>query len=199
MNTLIGLTGLIGSGKSLVANYFTKLGVPVIDTDKIAHDITNTNGIAIERISSQFGEEYINKLGALDRVKMRQLIFNNSKLRIELENLLHPIIYEQVLLQIEQCCAIYIIIVVPLLFKSTKYLDLTSRNIFVDCEIAKLIERVKQRDNLSLNEITAILSTQVEREKQLASADDIINNNGDLQTLFDQVKTLHNKYKQLFL
>ena len=130
---VIGLTGLIGSGKTTVANLFAQLGAKIIDTDVIAHQLTAKNGAALALISAEFGHEILNPAGELNRSRLRELVFNDDQQRERLEQLLHPLIFaavqhEMLLLNNPS----YIMLVVPLLFRSPKYLALTKRNIFVD-------------------------------------------------------------------
>lgn len=194
---IIGLTGLIGSGKTTVTNLFATLGVPIIDTDLIAHEITSVNGIAMPEIIDEFGDQYLDPNGALLRPKMRKLVFKDCAARKKLESILHPIIFKMVLDKIETIKSKYIIIVVPLLFKSSSYLKLTNRNIYVDCDYEQIVTRLKGRNNFTRDQVDSILSTQVPREKQLLLADDIIFNNCEFSELKQQVITMNEKYLHL--
>ena len=194
----VGLTGLIGSGKSLAASYFAKLGVQIIDTDIISHYLTCSGGIAIAAITNEFGKNYIGSDGSLNRQKMRELVFSNENARNSLESVLHPLIFNEVLKQIELAHGVYVIIMVPLLFKSPRYLTIMNRTIFVDCEEAKLILRVMQRNSFTNHEIKAIIDTQLPCATQKNMADDIIDNNKDLWLLRQQVEELDKKYRGLF-
>ena len=192
---ILGLTGLIGSGKSTVAQLFADLGARIIDTDTLAQQLTLANGAAIESLRDKFGARCLDAQGALDRVWMREQVFGNSEHRKELERILHPLIFAQVQAElILSTSALYTIVMVPLLFRSHNYLAITQRNIFVDCEYPQLIRRIKLRSGLNQAQIDAILAQQVERKQQLKLADDIITNHGDLEALLPQVITLHNKY-----
>jgi dephospho-CoA kinase len=197
----IGLTGIIGSGKSLVADYFAELGIDIVDTDKIAHGLTVSDGAGISLISHEFGVDVLLEDGTLNRDKMRHLVFNNSQAKDKLENILHPLIYSQVVEQIKNSTSKYVILVVPLLFKSPKYLTLIVRSIFVDCASEdELGRRIKARSKLNIDTIQAIIKSQVSRETQLNLADDIIHNNVDTtcQELKLQVVKLHQYYTQIF-
>jgi len=190
---VIGLTGLIGSGKTTVANMFANLGVKVIDTDIIAHKLTAPQGKAMNDIVTTFGARFIDANGALLRSQMREEVFNNPDSRDKLESLLHPLIYEEVVHQLKNVEG-YVILVVPLLFKSPKYLKLTSRNIFVVCKYEDIIKRLRVRNGLTQQQVNAILATQVSEDKQILMADDIIYNNDGLEYLELQVLDLHQKY-----
>lgn len=192
---IIGLTGLIGSGKTTVANLFAKLGATVIDTDLIAHELTAMDGAALAPLCAEFGAEILDSHGKLRRDYLRGIVFNDGLKRKNLEQILHPLIFAQV--QVELSLAIhanYVILVVPLLFRSQKYLQLTQRNIFVDCSYDLLLQRLAVRSNLDQNQVDAILRQQVNREQQLELADDVIENNGDAESLFTEVKRLHKEY-----
>lgn len=206
----IGLTGLIGCGKSTVANIFARLGAQIVDTDVIARQLTASGGEAIPLISQKLGEEAINPDGSLNRDLMRKLIFNNPQARVILEEILHPLILRQVKLELQSSREaiekeanhpsrklgrkFYNILVVPLLFRSSEYQKLTDRNIFVDCEYKNLLSRLKERNGLTPKEIDQILHEQVRPERQLELADDVIENNGSVEELSDKVVILHKKY-----
>jgi dephospho-CoA kinase len=132
----LGLTGGIGSGKSAVAQIFEKMGAAIIDTDQIAHQITAPNGVAMEAIEKAFGKSLIAKDGSLDRVKMRELVFNDPQARLALEKITHPLIAEQteiMALAAMQHNPPYIVFVVPLLLVSGKWLNQTP--VKIDCVV----------------------------------------------------------------
>jgi dephospho-CoA kinase len=195
MTYKIGLTGLIGSGKSLAANYFASLDIKVIDTDAISHKITACDGVAIAHIIKEFGTNYISASGALDRAKMRELVFYNKMAKENLESILHPLIFDEVVCEVASSKSLYSIIVVPLLFKSRRYLDYVQRSIFVDCDLEILITRVMSRNNFSRDTVLRILENQVLKEEQLLLADDVIVNNSSPEYLQQQVNLLDKQYR----
>lgn len=190
---LIGLTGLIGSGKTTVANLFADLGVKIIDTDVISHQLTAINGCAIPLIADVFGNNVVES-GVLKRDKLREIIFNDNNKHRQLESIMHPLIYDKVLSEVDTVNFPYNMLVVPLLFRSPKYLTLTKENIFVDCPYELLLSRLGTRSNLNKEQVDAILVHQVERNLQLNMADDVIVNDGNLDSLKLQVMMLHDKY-----
>ncbi len=190
----IGLTGLIGSGKSLVAEYFARLGIDIIDTDVISHNITSSDGTAMPEIIDEFGEMYITADGALNRPLMRELIFKDVIEKHKLESILHPLIFNDVVVRVSQTKSIYTVIVVPLLFQTPLYHRYVDKSIFVDCDDATIIDRVMRRNGWSQEIIQAILNNQMPRAKQLELADDVLDNNKTLLDLELQVKNLHEKY-----
>ncbi|MBX3641384.1 MAG: dephospho-CoA kinase [Nitrosomonas sp.] len=197
MALIIGLTGGIGCGKSSACKVFTELGVDVIDTDQIAYELTQHNGTAIPAIRNLFGNEYINSEGALDRMKMRNLVFMDSNWRIKLERLLHPLILETTTKRIQYCKSSYVIVAIPLLFETNDYNHLIHRVLVVDCDEQFQITRTMMRSHLSVEEVKAIITTQVDRRQRLEKADDIIINNQDFNHLREQVVCMHRKYVNL--
>ena len=192
---VIGLSGLIGSGKSTVANHFAKLGVKIIDCDVIAHNLTAPNTQLIPELVANFGSSIIDGHGGLVREQLRDIVFANETQRLKLERIIHPQIFQQVLVELNTAGSTpYLIVVVPLLFRSPEYLAITQRNIFVDCEYAQLVQRLQIRSNLSSSQVDAILASQVARVTQLELADDVIENNSDEIELQRQVERLHNFY-----
>lgn len=194
MALIIGLTGGIGCGKSSACKAFSALGIDVIDTDQIAHELTQHNGTAIPAIRNLFGDEYITSDGALDRMKMRKLVFTDSNWRIKLEKLLHPLILEVTTQRIQHCKSSYVIVAIPLLFETNDYDHLIHRVLVVDCDERLQIARTMARNHLSAEEVKAIMAAQVDRRQRLERADDIIINNQDLDHLRAQVVCMHRKY-----
>jgi dephospho-CoA kinase len=200
MSLVVGLTGGIGSGKSTVADMFAKRGAPIIDTDTIAHQLTQAGGDAIQPIRAAFGSDYITENGALDRAKMRALIFSdaaaNRRLdRKRLEGILHPLIRDRAKAQLLQSqAAPYVILVVPLLPESPAFRQLAQRILVVDCDEATQIARVVERSRMREAEVRAIIASQTPRAARLQLADDVISNNAGLDILGKQINTLHEYY-----
>jgi dephospho-CoA kinase len=198
---VVGLTGGIGSGKSAVADEFARLGAAVVDTDAIAHELTRAGGAAIAGVRALFGDAAIGADGAMDRRKVRDLVFADPTAKKLLEALLHPMIRAESVRRIgafdAEDSAPYVIHVVPLLVESGGYRERVHRVLVVDCPEALQIERVRARSGLSVAEVEAIMKTQVSREKRLAAADDVIDNSGSIAALQKQVGNQHQKYLAL--
>lgn len=201
----VGLTGGIGSGKTTVTNLFKDLGVHIIDTDIIAHDLVSSEQNVLNEIIETFGQTVVSKNGSLDRQKLAQIVFHNQPEKKRLENILHPKIREEVNKQLQtinhdindnKSQARYSIIVIPLLLE-TDFRDLIDRILVVMANEDIRIERVKQRDHRNMNDIRSIIGNQVNDEKRLAEADDIIKNNSNIKDLDSQVRQLHKKYMVL--
>lgn len=195
----IGLTGGIGSGKTHIANILAEQGASVIDTDKVAHQLTAPHGLAMPAILEKFGQHMVAADGSLDRARMRQHVFADPSHRHMLESILHPMITQEVSQKATQANGIYIVLVVPLLVETRRWLDRVDRVCVVDCDVTTQIERVKHRSGLSQKEIESILLAQATREQRLAVADDIINNTyqTDHSMLTKQVLELHRQWCNL--
>jgi dephospho-CoA kinase len=193
---LIGLTGGIGSGKTAVSNRLAQLGAGVIDTDLIAHQITAPGGYAIAPIQGHFGADFIASNGALDRSKMRSLVFQNLEAKKALEAITHPLIKQETIKQANQLAEAgfpYLVFVVPLLIESGTWIGLIDHLVVVDCPEELQIERVMQRSNLSKAEVEAILKAQATRQERLTVADTVIENQGKQVDLQSAVEQLHQK------
>ena len=197
MALCVGLTGGIGSGKTSVSRIFAELGAGVVDTDEISHTLTGPAGMAMGAIGLAFGDEFIAPDGALDRAAMRTLIFTDSTAKARLEAILHPMIRSRALLATLQSDAPYTMLVAPLLLETGSYEEVVKRVLVVDCEERMQIVRTMQRASLSEEQVRAIMANQLPRKSRLARADDIIVNNGSLDDLREQVKTLHKAYLAL--
>ena len=190
---VIGLTGGIGSGKSTVADLFANYGIPIVDTDLIARDITERGSPVLQNIREKFGDEILNADGALKRKELREIIFKDSEKRQWLEELLHPLIRMEMRKQIDALDAPYCIAVIPLLFE-TPVNPIIDRVLVVDTTPELQIQRVAARDLHSVLQVEAIMQSQVKRESRLAGADDIIFNVEGPAYLVPQVENLHNSY-----
>lgn len=193
----VGLTGGIGSGKTTVANFFADLGVSVIDTDQIAHSLTAPGGLAINAIRDEFGEDFIDHDGAMDRQKMRAYVFSDPDAKRRLESILHPKIRQACEDAAHQANGDYVMFVVPLLIESGNWQHRVNKVLVVDCAEETQITRVIQRNHFSREQVCSIMQTQVSRKKRLAHADDVINSDQGLMQVRQQVERLHQKYRQL--
>jgi dephospho-CoA kinase len=193
---VVGLTGGIGSGKTTVANGFSALGVPVIDTDKLARELVEPGQPALDEIISTFGSEAISANGQLDRDYMRQLIFTDNSRKSQLEAILHPRIRQRVRTLLADIRSPYCIVVIPLLLE-TGQTDLVDRILVVDAPEKEQLTRVAARDSLSDNAIKAIIRSQVDRNTRLAAADDIIVNDRGMSELTGHIRKLHRHYMDI--
>ncbi len=193
----VGLTGGIGSGKSAAAQVFEELGITVIDTDAVAHALTGPGGAAIEPIRAAFGAAYLTPEGALERARMRELVFAKASKKRLLESILHPLIRARTSEIVQAARGPYVILMIPLLVESNDYRRRCQRILVVDCPEDLQVERVMARSGLAAGQVRAIMANQVTREARLAAADDVIDNSHDLAQLRRQVEALHVRYLQL--
>lgn len=192
----IGLTGGIASGKTLISDEFSRLGVPVIDTDIIAHEIVEQGQPALLEIVEAFGDTVIGEDGRLKRKALRNLIFSDENAKVRLESILHPKIRQQVFDEIKEVNYPYCIIVIPLLTESGGYQNL-DRVLLVDVDPDVQIARLMSRDGSSVEQANRALASQASREDRLANANDVLDNSSSPQVAYDKVAQLHQRYLQL--
>ena len=193
---VVVLTGGIASGKTAVSDLFALRGVPVIDTDRIAHEIVEPGRPELKRIAEAFGQEFLGADGRLDRKKMRNAIFSSPQQKNRLESILHPAIASEVDQLIAQVKTPWCILVVPLL-EQTRLFSWIDRVLVVDVEESVQIERVMARDKISRKQAQSILDAQTSRPQRLAMADDILDNSGSLAQLEVKLDKLYRKYSAL--
>lgn len=188
----IGLTGGIGSGKSALAAMLQQWGAAVIDADAIAHELTAAGGEAIEPLRAAFGEQVIDARGALDRARMRDVVFADPAQRARLEGILHPLIGARLSRLAEQLPGPYVVLVVPLLVESLqRWRERVDRIVVVDCPPEQQERRVMQRSGLTREQVRDIMRAQASREQRLTAADEVIDNSEDLDSLRRQALRLH--------
>jgi len=196
MPVRIGLTGGIASGKSLAADMFAELGATIIDTDVIAREVVAPGQPALAEIATVFGKSLIDADGTLDRSALRKIIFAGQEAREQLEAILHPRIGMETIIRAEATDGPYQIIVVPLLVESALR-DFVDRVVVVDCEEDAQIQRLTARDGETEDRARRMLAAQSSRTERLAIADDVINNDGTVAELRQQVTALHEIYRSL--
>jgi len=192
----VGLTGGIGCGKSTVSNLFYELGIPIIDADEISHQLVRPNQPALEHIKNTFGAEIILENGELNRVILKAKIFSNCTEKQRLEAILHPLVFQEISNKLALLSTHYCILSIPLLFE-THAESMVDRILVVDCDTKTQIERVQQRDNLSIEQIQTIMASQVSAEFRRANTHDVLNNTKNNAALAEHVKKLHNFYLSL--
>ena len=190
----VGLTGGIGCGKSTVADLFAARGASVIDTDLIAHSLTGVHGAAMPALLAEFGSEFADASGALDRARMRDLVCRDPGARVRLEAILHPRISAAALAGAAAATGSYVMFAVPLLVESGNWRGRVARVLVIDCPEDIQISRVIARNGLPETQVKAIMATQAPRQVRLAAADDVISNAGGIDALAPQVERLHNVY-----
>ncbi len=193
----IGLTGGMGSGKSTVAGIFRRIGIQTIDADQIAHELTRPGFQEFDRIIEIFGEAIIDPSGNIDRARLGRIVFSDSQKRSMLESILHPPVRDRMHRQIKPSGYRYCILEIPLLIETGQYKDM-DRVIVVTCTRETKIERLHIDRGMNVTTIDRILSTQVDEQTRIQCADEVINNDGTLVELENQVHCLHKKYTDLY-
>jgi len=200
----IGLTGGIGSGKSVVSSRFAQLGVPIIDTDIIARKLVKPGTETLTLITAHFGKQVLHKDGRLNRQTLARIIFQHPAQRKILETLLHPRINTEIKRQLTQINATpvhpeagqqanYVMIVIPLLFEN-HFEFMVDKILLIYADENQRINRVRQRDQRDIKEIKQIISTQINPVLAFDRADDILMNDNDLAHLYLLIDALHRKY-----
>jgi len=194
----IGLTGGIASGKSTICQLFSHYDVPIIDADIIARQLVEPGQIAFDEIVHTFGPEIVQADGTLNRRSLRKFIFSDAKAKAQLEHILHPKISQQLQQQSDALKSPYCILAIPLLIES-KLQDSVDRILVIDLSPVLQLERLCQRDNISLSDAQLIINSQCSREQRLAFADDLISNNHSFTDLKKIIFNLDQKYRKLAL
>jgi len=191
---VIGLTGGIGSGKSTVARLFGELGVHWVDADDVAREVVEPGTPALAEIAEHFGDEILTSEGALDRAQLRTIVFQEPEERVWLEALLHPIIREELIRQLnpENYQLPYVLLVSPLLLETDQH-ELVDRIIVIDVPKDVQLERTMARDTNSQEQVERIIAAQMSREDRLARADEVIDNDRPLDDVTRQVRELHER------
>lgn len=185
----LGLTGGIGSGKSTVAALLVKLGAVLIDADAISRASTGAGGSAIETVRAAFGDEFITADQAMDRDRMRSLIFADPAARVQLEHIIHPIVHAEIERQLSAMPHGVAVLDLPLLAESSAWRARCDLIWVVDCAPETQIRRVIQRNGWPRSQVEAVLAAQASREQRLVIADCVIDNEGKtLDELGTQVR-----------
>lgn len=189
---IIGLTGGIGSGKSIASSIFEDLGVPIIDLDKISKDISQKNSIGYEEIVKVFGSIYLNESMDIDRKKLQNDVFSKPKCKKVIEEILHPLIYREFLSRIKETPSRpYIIAVIPLLFETPTYQKIINENLLIDCSKKLQLNRIINRDGITNELANKIIQAQMTRNKKINMANNVIENSGSKNTLQTNILYYH--------
>jgi dephospho-CoA kinase len=179
MATIVGLTGGIGSGKSTVAAILQGFGATVVDADAISRATTAAGGVAIHAIRESFGTDFVDGSGALDRTKMRDLVFSDTSAKQRLEAIVHPLIKQEMQRQIEAATSNLVILDLPLLAENTSFSGWRAKLdkvCVVDCLPETQIKRVMARSGMTAEQVGAVIKNQATRGNRLAIADVVITN-----------------------
>ncbi|MHC1479025.1 dephospho-CoA kinase [Frateuria aurantia] len=191
---VVAVTGGIASGKSAVTSRFHALGVPVHDADLASRAVVAAGSPGLADIVAQFGADLLDAHGELDRPRMRARIFSEPAARHQLEAILHPRIRQWLLEQVAARHQPYAMLAIPLLTEHRAAYPWISRVLVVDVDPALQQQRLVQRDGISEDLATRMITSQSSRTARLAIADDVIDNNGPEAALDATVAQLHRSY-----
>ena len=189
---IVGLTGGIGSGKSVAGDFFIELGIDVIDADHVSKNILDDNESAKKLFLEHFGEKFIDKNNNVDRALLRDEIFKNEDKKEALESIIHPLVREEIFNFIENSNSVYKIIMVPLIYETNSQ-DFYDKIVVVDCKEENQIVRASKRDNKTKNDIINIMKNQASSDERMSIADEVIKNDSSLDDLKKQVIKVHQK------
>jgi dephospho-CoA kinase len=189
----IGLTGGIGSGKTVVSDRLAELGIPVIDTDVLAREVVEPGEPTLDRLAEMFGNDILQADGRLDRERLRALVFSNPGAKKRLESIMHPAIRDKLQKRAETLESPYCVIVVPLLVE-TNFQEMVDRVLVVDAPREQRIRWVMERNGMTRSNVEQIMESQASSEERARVADDIIDNDGTLEELRRKVDRLHAEY-----
>lgn len=193
---VVGLTGGIGSGKTAASDRFASHGITVVDGDVVARQVVEPGTEALRKIIAKFGPGILQANGELDRASLREWVFSQPDERLWLEALLHPLIGQEVIAQLNAASSPYAVLVSPLLVDAGQT-ALCDRVLVVDVPEQVQIERTCRRDDNSEELVKQIIAAQTSRERRLAAATEVLDNTGTLEDLQRRVDELHERYLQL--
>ncbi len=193
---IIGLTGGIGSGKTAVSDMLAAKGIDVVDADIVARQVVEPGSSALNQISTEFGQEYIQADGTLNRAKLRETVFSDETAKAKLNGIMQPAIRTELLSQLQSASSDYVILSAPLLFENGLE-QYCQRVLVVDVDEQTQVHRASNRDSVTTAQIKSIISSQIARQERLKKATDVIDNTGTLADLEQQVNEIHQKYLTL--
>ena len=194
-NWILGLTGGIGAGKTLVSNHFASLGIEIVDADVIARDVVAIGSDGLNAIVKHFGNAILLDDGSLNRAKLRDIIFAEPEQKNWLNNLLHPLIRQNITAQLNAATSPYVVLSAPLLFEN-KLDALCNHTLLVDVPVEVQLERTAARDSVSTEQVKSIIAAQMSREDKQQKADSIIDNHRDIDSVLIDVEELHHAFLQ---
>lgn len=197
MSKVVAVTGGIGSGKTEVCKYLISLGVPVVDLDQIAHDMSAPGSIAMQAVRTTFGDEMFDEDGHLNRTKLRELVFSEPNALDQLNQIMHPAIRHEAGRQIaEYSTQAYVVLAIPLLAESREDWPMIDHVLVVDCGEDIQVSRVMQRSQVSEAMAKAMIAAQSSREARLSIADSVIVNDQTLEHLQEKTLEFHKSFSK---
>ncbi|WP_257295788.1 dephospho-CoA kinase [Endozoicomonas sp. YOMI1] len=191
----VGVTGGIASGKTTVTDFFASKGIRIVDADIASRVVVEPGKPALADIERRYGPEILLD-GSLDRRKLRTIIFDDADERKWLEGLLHPLIRDQIILELTHAESSYAVLVSPLMLETSQH-ELVDRLLVVDVPESVQLSRTMARDQMTEEQTRLILNSQMERQQRVGRADDIVDNSGSLTRLHRSLDKLHQFYLSL--
>lgn len=194
-NWILGLTGGIGAGKTLVSNHLAALGIEIVDADVIARDVVAIGSDGLNAIEQHFGKTILLDDGSLNRPKLREIIFADSEQKSWLNNLMHPLIRQNITAQLNAATSPYVVLSAPLLFEN-KLDALCDHTLLVDVPVEVQLTRTANRDSVSTEQVKNIIAAQMSREDKVQKADSVLDNHREISSVLLDVEELHHAFLQ---
>jgi len=189
----VGITGGIATGKSTATDFFAKKGIDIIDADEISRDLQKKGQIGYEAILKKYGSEFLTNTDELDREKLREIAFKNEENKKWLEELMHPLIREKILVAFRNVNSKWAIYSAPLWGPKNKF----DRVLVVDAPENLQIERIANRDKSTKKIAQSIIKTQINRKERISYSDDLIINDGSIKDLHKKLDFYFRLYEKL--
>lgn len=184
---IVGITGLIASGKSTLSSYLKSQGYKIVDADAISRDITKKDRIGYAKVIEEFGRDILSSNGEIDRAKLSNIVFNDKNALKKLNDTLHPLIFQEIDRQLDLYKDEKILFLdAPLLFE-TKLDKKCDEIILVVCDEDVQISRIQKRDNKDYDSAKKIIDSQIAKEFKIEKSDYIIDNNCEIERFYFKV------------
>lgn len=192
-NWILGLTGGIGAGKTLVSNHLSSLGIEIVDADVIAREVVAVDSDGLNAIVKHFGNAILLDDGSLNRAKLREIIFADLEQKNWLNNLLHPMIRQNITEKLDNAKSPYVVLSAPLLFEN-KLDALCDHSLLVDVPVEVQLARTTNRDSVSTEQVKHIIAAQMSRDDKLQKAGSILDNHREIDLVLADVERLHRAF-----
>lgn len=193
---VVGLTGGIGSGKTAATDHLARRGVTIVDADLASRAVVAPGEPALDAIVDRFGKPMLQDDGTLNRRALRDIVFSDEQARRDLEAITHPAIGRELYRQIHTSDAPYTVLVSPLLLEGSQK-EMVHRILVIDVPPEVQVARTVARDTVPEAQVQAIMRAQMDRERRLAEAHDVVENHGPLRHLHERLDALHETYLEL--
>lgn len=190
---VLGVTGGIASGKSLVTAMLADMGCPVLSADQVARDVVEPGTELLAQLVASFGSQILTPSGSLDRDQLGKIIFNNSEARQQLNALMHPAIAVESaarLAELRRSDSSLIVYEAPLLFEANA-VSRVDEVLVVFVAPETQVERLCARDGIEREAALAKIAAQWHQSDKLARADYVIDNSGPIDETQAQVEALY--------